>query len=42
VVSKFNSDTISVEDDDHSEHSSLSKADENVDQVKEYVLKPKC
>jgi hypothetical protein len=28
VVSKFNSDMISVEDAEHSEHSSMSKADE--------------
>jgi hypothetical protein len=31
---------ISVDDDEHSEHTSVSKADENVDQVTESVLKP--
>jgi len=31
---------ISVEDAEHSEHSSMSKVDENVDQVTESVLKP--
>ena len=31
---------ISVEDAEQSKHSSMSKADENVDQVTESVLKP--
>jgi len=38
--SKFSSDMTSVDDGEHSEHSSMSKADENVDQVTESVLKP--
>ena len=38
--SKFNSDMTSVEGAEHSEHSSISKADENVDQVTDSVLTP--
>jgi hypothetical protein len=39
--SKFSIDMISVDDDEHSEHLSMSKAYENVDQVTESVFKPK-
>jgi hypothetical protein len=37
--SKFKSSVTSVEDDVHSVHPSMSKTDENVDQMKEHVHK---